>query len=174
MILRKFILVALVLLVLPAQLQAETVENSPLEFVKGFYSWYLPLLLKNDNNGPASDIAIKQKVDLFSKELIQALRVDSARQVKCPGEICNLDYDPFLMSQDPPDSFEIGKITKKGGHFFVEILGSYSGEKTSYLQVTVELVKNGNSWVFVNFHSRPGAGDLLSYLKRLRKQYGNL
>ncbi len=151
---------ALIFLVLSVKAQ-----DSPQAFVQNFYNWYIPIAL-NSKKGPASDIALRTKAVLFSKELAKALREDSQAQAKAHGEIVGIDWDPFLNSQDPENQYEAVKVTQIGDRYFVDVYGLNSGKRSEKPDVVAELRLDAGKWVFVNFHSVDGH-NLLASLKSL-------
>jgi len=140
-------------------------QDSPQAFVQNFYNWYTPIALKSQK-GPGSDIALRSKALLFSRELAKALREDSQAQAKAQGEIVGIDWDPFLNSQDPEDQYEAAKVTQIGDRYFVDVYGLNSGKRHEKPEVVVELRQDAGKWVFVNFHSVDGH-NLLASLKSL-------
>jgi ribosomal protein L21E len=148
----------------------QQLSDSARDFAQKFYSWYVPIAL-NEHAGPASDLALKHRSSAFSPELLRALKEDSAAQANSPGEIVGLDFDPFLNSQDPEDRYEVGKVTRKGDSYWVEVYGVRSGKRMEPVAVLAELVRRNGHWTFVNFHyPGPHGTDLLSLLKRLREE----
>lgn len=166
MSLRNLFLSAILLMALPVIAHPAKLETPPLQIVQEFYSWYVPIALK-DQKQPAFVIALKKKGGLFSPELAQALEVYAAAQAKVEGEIVGLDWHPFLNSQDPASQYEAGKVTTKGDRSLVEVHGLSSGKKNSKADVIVELTLSGGKWLFSNFRS-PDGNDLVSALKALR------
>jgi hypothetical protein len=87
-----------------------------------------------------------------------------------------IDFDPILNSQDPCKRYEVGKITRKGDNYWVEVYGVCSGKKSEKPDVIPELARIGGKWLFVNFHYEnlmeeyPQSGDLLAKLKILREE----
>lgn len=162
-------------LISPFLLRSQAMRNhqeidSARLFVQSFYDWYVPLALK-ESNERSSDVAIKIKPALFSKEILNALREDSAAQAKSPDYIVGIDFDPFLNSQDPSNHYDVGKIDQKGDSYLVEIYGTRDGVKSREPDVIAELVRRNTTWIFVNFHYSSG-GDLLSELIILKIQRG--
>jgi len=147
----------------------QQLSDSARNFAQEFYSWYVPIAL-NGSSVAASDIALKKRSSAFGPELRQALKEDSAAQAKSPGEIVGLDFDPILNSQDPEDRYEVGKVTRKGDSYWVEVYGVRSGKRIEPPAVLAELVRKNGHWTFVNFHyPGPYGNDLLSILKLLRE-----
>jgi hypothetical protein len=121
---------------------------------------------------PAFEIAIKQKPDVFSQKLLNALKEDPAAQAKSPEDIVGIDWDPFLNSQDPEDHYELGSITEKNGSFRVDIHGVRSGARFKKPSVIAEVKQENGRWLFVNFHRTDGSNLLatLRLLKQSRKK----
>jgi hypothetical protein len=151
----------------PCLLQAQSdspqdVQRACRIFVQGFYDWYL-------RKDATMDLALKEKRDAFSPELVRLLRDDRDAQSKAEGEIVGLDFDPFLNSQDPSKRYVAGKVTRKGESYWIEVWVSGSEKPV----VWPELVSKGGRWLFVNFHyekdpQNPMNENLLSILKVLR------
>ena len=160
------------LLLLPlgfhAQAQGgQTAVDSARGFVQGFYDWYVPKTL-NDSAGPAWNLAIKVKRSVFSPQLAQALKEDSAAQAKAEGEIVGLDFDPFLNSQDPGRHYRVGKITQKGESYWVDVHSVSPGKLSLKPSIVAEVVQKNGQWCFVDFHYLNGH-DLLGVLKELKE-----
>jgi hypothetical protein len=157
---------ALSLIAVPAF--GDAAADSARNFVQGFYTWYVPLAL--DPKGKvASDIALARKPALFAPGLEAALKADSVAAAKSPGEVVGLDFDPFMNSQDPCESYLTGAVTGAGKHYKVEVFGVCSGKRDEKPYVIAEVIPQGSSWVFVNF-LYPGNGDLLGVLKSLAEE----
>lgn|SRR5487761_55474 len=151
---------------------AQDTHKSAGEFVQQFYDWYVPRALKH-NAGPASDLALKYKDRVFSPKLFRALKEDSDAQANVNGPIVGLDFDPFLASQDPAERYEVGKATRKGGSYWVDVYGIWSGKKSEKADVVAEVARTDGRWLFVNFYypnaASPRSGDLLSVLALLQE-----
>jgi hypothetical protein len=135
-------------------------------FVQGFYDWYVPKSL-NESAGPAWNLAVKIKNSVFSPQLAQALREDSAAQAKAEGEIVGLDFDPFLNSQDPGRHYRVGKITQQGESYWVDVHSVSSGKMSVKPSVVAEVVQKNGQRHFVDFHYSNGH-HLLRVLKELK------
>lgn len=148
------------------------VNESCLNFVQGFYDWYVPKTLKG-NGGPAWDHALKEKPSAFESQLFQQLKEDSSAQAKAQSEIVGLDFDPFLNSQDPGERYLVGKVARTGGTYWVDVYEISSGKKSEKPIVVPEVALKGGRCTFVNFHygkgNRPQHENLLSILKSLRE-----
>jgi hypothetical protein len=137
--------------------------------VRQFYSWYLPLALKNTQE-PAQNLALRERPAVFSKEVFEALKEDSDAQAKADGEIVGLDFDPFLASQDPCEHYVLGRATEDGGRYKIPIFAVCSGKQSEIPDVVAQVERREGSWVFSNFYYPKVGSDLLSILKRLRKK----
>ena len=155
--------------------QAETVsseEQSCHQFVQGFYDWYVKMA-RQEHKDSSVDIAVKQKSTNFSAELKRRLKEDADASAKSTDGIVGLDFDPFLNAQDFGEKYTVGKVTKKGGHYFAEVNVTWNGKKNAKPDVKPELSNNGGIWVFENFHYEktniPENENLLSVLAALKK-----
>lgn len=129
------------------------------QFVQRFYDWYIATALK-DTDSVA--LAHKSKAEMFSPELLRALREDEEAQSKDKEFIVGLDFDPFVAAQDTADSYSIGKVEQRGNAWLVEVRFAFVNSHTSWgLNAKVE--KSGTEWRFTNFMYDNGT-DLLSVL----------
>lgn len=142
-------------------------------FTQEFFDWYTPFT-QNDSDGPALDIAIKDKAGVFSPELLRALRGDAEAQARTPGEIVGIDFDPFVGSQDPADHYAVRHVSVKGNTCSAEVWrDSPSDTRTPKPQIPdsiAELVEQAGRWKFVNFRYPDFKTDLLRVLASLRKE----
>lgn len=129
----------------------QATEESCKEFVQAFYDWYLS---KDAAAGklsmPSMDAVLKRKANVLSPELYRRLKEDGDAEEKCKGEICGLDFDPFLNSQDPSAHFKAVSVTRKGSSYWVDVFGIESGKRREH--VIPELIQENGHWIFVNFH----------------------
>ena len=140
-------------------------ESAAVQFVRGFYSAYTP-------RGVASGLAavdslLKEQPQLFTPELLQALRRDAAARAAATGEIDGLDFEPFLNSQDPCARYEVGSAARAGGRVQVPVHAVCDGRRAAAATVVAEVVPANGGWAFANFVYGPPAGDLLHLLQRL-------
>lgn len=151
----------------------QDIEKSCTNFVQGFYDWYVPKALK-ENHGPAFALALKHKSSVFSLALFRRLNAAYETQTKAlRGDSGELDFDPFLNSQDPAERYVVGHITPQSQSVLVEVYGISSGKKSDQPDVVAELVLVDGQWVFVNFHygerNDRESEDLLSLLEEMRE-----
>lgn len=153
----------------------DAASRSARDFVQQFYGWYVPQAL-NNHHGSAWDLALKDKGDEFSPNLLQALKEDSAAQAKVKDDIVGLDFDPFLDTQDPCKRYELGKITQSGSSYRVEVFSICSGKRQAAPDVVCEVQGNNGQWKFVNFYypnmmkDYPNSANLSAMLKLLREE----
>lgn len=150
---------------------AQEIQKSCRNFVQSFYDWYV--------KRAEFPRALKYRPSAFSPELFRRLREDHEAQVKAPGDIAGLDFDPFLNSQDPGDDYVVGRIKLKDKNTcWAEIHTGSSDKMSKETYVAAELVSNVGRWQFVNFqYSNPNSdfsasvssGGLLGLLKDLRE-----
>jgi hypothetical protein len=75
-------------------------QESCRKFVQAFYDWYLSKEAASGNlSTPSMDAVLKRKANVLGPELYQRLKADRDAEENCPGEICGLDFDPFLTKQ---------------------------------------------------------------------------
>jgi hypothetical protein len=91
-------------------------ETSPEEiqscrtFVQGFYNWYV--------GKHSIDDVIKYKSNALSDELLRLLKYSMP---KGNDEGFVWDWDPFLATNDAGTRYSVGRITRKGDAFWVEV-----------------------------------------------------
>jgi hypothetical protein len=170
-----FLLCALLLSTSCLQAQKETQgdEKSCLHFAQAFYNWYVMEVFKDfkANVGIAPwHAALKYRGDPFSSELSRAL-IQSDAEAKAEGDPV-LDFDPILNSQDPAERYVVRTVTRKDGHYLVEVYGVWSRpvpDQGQGPQVVAEMTFKDGHWQFVNFHypnyTNPNNENLLSILR---------
>ncbi len=153
---------------------SSSVAESPADFVKRFYAWYVPQTLSN-NSVPAYEFTLTHKKDVFTPVLFKALKDDLAAAAENSDEVVGLDFDPFLNTQDPCERYDVGKAIAKGNSHWIEVYGICSGKRSVKPDVWPEVVHVNGRWVFSNFHYQhqageyPDSADLLGILKILRQ-----
>jgi hypothetical protein len=165
---RPILLPAITLVAFASYGQTPDGSKSLHQFVQTFYNWYVPIANK-PSQGPTCCIALKQRPQLFSPELIKALQSDLNAQAKSPGEIVGVDWDPFLNSQDPEQHYQVGSIKHSSSVYLVSVHAVTSGKMSQTADVIAEVSKINGLWIFSNFRSAKGT-DLLSSLDNFRKQ----
>jgi|HubBroStandDraft_1064217.scaffolds.fasta_scaffold262458_2 hypothetical protein len=118
-------------------------ERSCRAFVQKFYDWYWNQSSGNaDAEQQGDDKVPALKPAVLSPELIRLMKRDEAR-AKASGTYANLDFDPFLNSQDPDGKYNVVRVTVKGG---------VCRAKLSQRDIVAEARRSGPGWVFSNFY----------------------
>ena len=141
---------------------SQAIAKTPRGFVTDFYKWYTPKTLR-ENATAAWNLAIKYKSSIFSRELAQLLREDSAAQAKC-NELIGLDFDPFLATQDSAEHYQVGAVIRRSNAYRAEIYRLDGGKRSKKPDVIAEFMQKDGHWFFINFHY-PDGGDLLTMLR---------
>ena len=101
----------------------------------------------------------------LSSELADGLREDATLQSNC-GEIIGIDFDPFLLTQDPATSYEIGDIEQKHRHYMAKVYRVEEGQRKETPDVIAEIARRSDGrWYFVNFYSPEISKGLVAILK---------
>jgi len=138
--------------------------------VQSFYDWYVPVAARR-NARPSFYLALQSKPTWFSRELTVLLKKDSATPTE-NGDLLELDFDPFLNTQDvgnPPNKYKAGRVTRKGENVFVDLKIDDPAEKAEKPIVTAELQVSSGRCVFTNFYYSESA-NLLTLLKHNRTE----
>jgi len=163
----KSVAYLLLLAATPCALQAQT-NIGQARFVQAFYDRYVPIALRLSPN-PAWYVVLTDRATSLNAELVRALETDSAAQTNATEGIVGLDWDPFLSTQDPDPHYVVGKSTRQGKKYFVDVYSVRSGKRGDKPDVIPELTWQNGSWVFVNFHYPHVRSDLLRALTALRE-----
>lgn len=147
---------------------AQEPPESVAKFVRTFYDWYVPLANSLQRTAP-SNLVLEQRAGILDSQLLHGLVDDSAAQARAPGEIVGLDFDPFLAAQDPCERYEVGRATRRGRSYWVDIFAVCDGKRDKRPDVVAEVLGTKRSWVFVNFRYPKERSDLLTVLRRLRR-----
>jgi hypothetical protein len=139
-------------------------------YVQEFYDWYVPRALQQAD-APSWELVLGTKRFAFDPRLLDALKKDLAAGQRTSGDVDNLDFDPFLASQDPDEKYEVGNVSFKGGSYWAEIHGVSDRQKIEPASVVAEVRTINGRLTFLNFHypAQKGVaqGDLLTILKQL-------
>jgi hypothetical protein len=91
------------------------------DFVQSFYDWYVP---KFTLNGIAAERALRERPEIFRRDLYRALDADFRAQANSPGESTGIDWDPFTASQDPCDRYTARNVAGGGNVYRVSVTGN--------------------------------------------------
>lgn len=158
-------LIPVLLLSLPTSSAGDSDRVLAQNFVRDFYSWYVPIA-NGHQKGISSDVVLEKKPNLFYKPLLKALKFDAMRRMAVSGEINGLDFDPFLNSQDPAPRYTPKGVQKWQGLYQVQIFESDSDGSNPRLAVTAEVRVNEGKCEFTNFYY-PKGHSLMALLRRL-------
>jgi hypothetical protein len=155
-----------------AQRTEQPDASSCRRFAQQFYDWYAPLTQKEAAT-PSWDVALEQKSELFSAQLVKLLKADSLARSKAQGELVGLDFDPFVGGQDPADHYDVRRVSVKSGtNCFVQVWRNSpndTSEKSLKPDVVAALLLGNANWHFVNFRYPAVNTDLLKTLAQLRR-----
>jgi len=165
--LRKTILLILAIAVLPVFAQAPKVEESVRKFVQEFYSWYVPIAMK-ENDGPAFEIdqmSLARSSYMHSKKILP-------RKQNLLKILSALTGIPFSIARTPKITMNWEVSPRRMGSFRVDIHGVRSGARFKKPGVIAEVKQENGRWLFVNFHRTDGSNLLatLRLLKQSRKK----
>jgi len=112
------------------------------KFYDGYWNQYLPKLKDPKFSLPGTEAVLRARPPVLSQELIDLI-VKDEKQSKATGEVGNLDFDPFLNSQDPEGKYLVTKV---------EASNATCKATIAHAHIVAELKLSGASWIFVNFH----------------------
>jgi len=141
-------------------------------FVQTFYNWYVPVAQKVTKE-PPSNLALRQKGDAFTANLLHALRVDADASAHAKGDLVGLDFDPFLNSQDVDPHYDVRAATWRNNKCSVEIWSpstSDPADKSRKPDVIADVTLEQGHWKFQNFRYPESNIDLVTLLANLRQE----
>ncbi|MGA9528563.1 MAG: hypothetical protein WBS24_10645 [Terriglobales bacterium] len=141
-------------------------QQSPRQFVEGFYNWYVVHVWREHEPG---DVALKFKSSSFSPELVRLLKADFAAQSRC-AEIVGIDFDPYLGGQDLAHHYQVGEITQQGEAYVAAIYRIESGKRAPKPDVKAKFQQSNGKWVFVDFIYPEDGSTLLKILQSPREK----
>jgi hypothetical protein len=115
-------------------------------FVVEFYAWYNP---KPDSTRRYFDV-LTQRHAALTPDLAALLDADLACSTQS-HEICNLDSDPFVNSQDPCERYEVGGAITHHDTVGVSVFGVCSEKRDTIPAVIAMVVPHDSGWRFTNF-----------------------
>jgi len=117
--------------------------------VQKFYDWYWNQFADKAND-PSFDMrrlhtyheVVRLRSGALSPRLIRLFKRDERLSEAAHG-IANLDFDPFLNSQDPEGKFDVVSVTVNRGECRSEL---------SQRDIVAVAQRRGPGWVFSNFY----------------------
>jgi len=140
-------------------------QRSAESFASDFFSEY-PADATRFTSVPAWVDVARQPDSVLTAELAQALEADYTEGTEVAGEVGGIDFDPFLASQDPCETYRVTRVVPDGDVYLAEVHGDCLSEGPV---VIVELVSHGDTFRFANFRYPSVSDDLLSILHAMRE-----
>lgn len=148
---------------------SEKTPQSCKEFTQRFYDWYSSVSSIEAKLSP-SQVAIKDKKELFDSNIIRLLQEDFTAQEKSADEIIGLDIDPFSNSQELCTKYFVVNSRLNGNRCTTDVRCEDKDlEKRHQPNVSPELLFQNGSWYFVDFDYKKAKSSLLKTLKTLRE-----
>jgi hypothetical protein len=157
---RVDVIVALACVMASACAKSPAEPETALRFTQHFYEWYVP--------HAGFEAVVRDSAQLLGPELLAALRQDMAASAADSEEVVGLDWDPFLASQDPCETYQAGSPTQSGDTTLVEVRGICAGKPAGPL-IIAQVRRYPSGWRFVNFRYDENP-DLLRELETLRRE----
>lgn len=123
--------------------------------VQEFYDWYL----EPNHEGRNMDVVLAERPQLLTDDL-RALLIADRKCVVEHGEICNLDFDPFLNAQDTCGRYEVDEVLSMEGVMFASVVQVCEGRRDSLPRLTVHLVRDSAGWQMTDIVYGTGATTL--------------
>ena len=120
----------------------QSCRNFVQKFYDGYWNQYLAKMKDSNFSLPGTDAVLRARPPVLSQEIIDLILKDEKRS-KETGDVGNLDFDPFLNSQDPQGRYVVTKV---------EIADATCKATVSRAHTVTELKPSGTSWIFINFH----------------------
>jgi hypothetical protein len=118
-------------------------EASCSAFVQKFYDWDWNQFADKDLSPHSIEDVLQLRPSVLSPELASLIKKERDA-VRATGKIGNLDFDPFLNSQDMSGKFMVTSVHVSNGLCRAIVKGSS--------EVRPELKKSESTWIFTNFH----------------------
>lgn len=136
--------------------------------VRAFYTFHLP----RNKDFNVRNIGLRKRwltAELYNS-LLDELKHQAEAQKTHPDEVPYFEGDPLTDSQEPPDSFRVGKTEVNGsvGKVTVTLLWSARTSRgRDQRDIIVEVTKSGTSWLINDIINNQGSR-LSDELKRQR------
>ena len=134
-------------------------------FVQDLYAWYHP---SADSSRTIDDV-LRQRPAVFAPELRDLLLSDR-RCVSGTGEVCRLDFDPILNSQDPCGQYTTGQVFGTFGVVVVGVFPVCGGVRDTAPAVRVMVVERDSTWEILDLYYPERTGSLKDILNSSERQ----
>jgi hypothetical protein len=138
----------------------------PAGAVRQFLAWYVPLATA-PGSGPAWHSALTLAPPALTEGLLRALRADSIAWAASPGDIVGIDFDPFLATQDPCDSYHTGAALDSGALARVPVYSGCPNLDGDSLAAVLQVMRFRSRWLIRNVEYPRESTDLISVLQAL-------
>jgi hypothetical protein len=129
-------------------------ERSCQKFVQEFYDWYTApdkLNKKNPDSSLNMFDVMERRPQILDKKIYSLFKSDNDCQIRTQG-ICDLDFDPFVGSQDPSPRYLVKDVHLKGNRCRVPMMEERDGVLQTTPSVEAELERQNDHWVFIDFY----------------------
>jgi len=119
------------------------------QFAQEFYEWYTPIA-NGPHNHPAYWEVLRQRPEVLDSALLTALRADSGANDQSVATRESFNADPFLMSQDPCPSYDVGSVRADSSGYRIAITPKCADMTYVNGGPTVRVKFNNGRWQIVD------------------------
>jgi Protein of unknown function (DUF3828) len=154
----KFLVAAILLANLPLTSFGQRPANEASDAaatVKAFYAFHF------QHNFDFSERGLKLRHKWLDESLYKLLLADRKKSAAAQDEVVGLDGDPFTNSQEPPNSFQVGKAKQddKSASVIVQLFWKDKNKVVDQRKIEVKLAKVANVWKIENLISGDSEDD---------------
>lgn len=145
----------------------ETATPAAKAFVELFVARYTGQF-KEDPNRPVdwNPLALVERA--LTAELFRALEEDRVAAIANEDEIVGLDFDPFTNSQDPCETYEVGRTAQRADTVLVELVGKCHDQIPLIPDAVYLVVRRGSDFAIADI-VYPQGGSLSGVLRELAR-----
>ena len=140
----------------------DSVTTGAAAALQSFYDAYLPAFEQGRSRAFLDDTTT-----LISPALRQALIADYQASAADSSEVVGLDFDPFLNSQDPCNSYRVGADSSVGAQHLVPVRAVCPSDTT--LAAIGVLERSATGWTLIDLKYPSDTSTLQGVLARLAK-----
>ncbi len=145
-------------------LARDSVAQDAAAFVQAFYEWYA------EHHNRFED-AVRLRSDVFTPELLRALRADLAASSRAKDDVVGLDWDPFMGGQEPCVPMRVDVVTRRADTLFVAMRGQCTDIPPRAAPDAVPgLVRGARGWAIADIRHGGDLGSLRQDLAELAAQ----